>query len=127
MSVFHRKFVITCVALAFLAASAVAKRMQPKPVSPVISGGVRYSAEGDGRDQYVVAADASSGNVLWKVKVFHNHTKFWVEEDVQWVYITNLKLMDNSLLVRDERSRCYSVDLTKKHVKKQQCGDVFSQ
>jgi hypothetical protein len=80
-----------------------------------------------GRDQYVVAADASSGKVLWRVKVFHTHIKFWVEEDVQWVFITNLKLVGNSLLVRDETPRCYAVDLTKKQVKRQQCGEVFSE
>jgi len=127
MAAFRRKFVITCVVVAFLAVSALAKRVSPKPVTPVISAGIRYSAEGDGRDQYVVAADASTGKVLWRVKVFHTHIKFWVEEDVQWVFITNLKISDNSLFVRDEKSRCYSVDLTRKHVKKQQCGSIFSQ
>jgi outer membrane protein assembly factor BamB len=127
MGAFRRKFVITCVVVAFLAVSALAKRVSPKPVTPVISAGIRYSAEGDGRDQYVVAADASTGKVLWRVKVFHTHIKFWVEEDVQWVFITNLKISDNSLFVRDEKSRCYSVDLTRKHVKKQQCGSIFSQ
>ena len=79
---------ITCFVLAFLAVSALAKRLSPKPVTPVISGGIRYSAEGHGRDQYVVAADASTGNVLWRVKVFHTYIKPWWEEDVQWVYIT---------------------------------------
>jgi hypothetical protein len=93
--------VITCVVLAFLAVSAQAIRVPPKPVTPVISGGIRYSAEGNGRDQYVVAADASSGNVLWRVKVFHTHINFPVEEDVQWVFITDLKIVGNSLLVRD--------------------------
>ena len=127
MGSFRRKFVVTCVVLAFVAVSALAKRLSPKPVPPVISGRIRYSAEGNGRDQYVVAADASTGNVLWRVKVFHTHIKPWWEEDVQWVYITDLKIADNSLFVRDEKSRCYSVDLTRKHVKKQQCGGIFSQ
>jgi hypothetical protein len=125
MGAFLRKLLIVWVALAFLAASAPGKRVPPKPVSPVISNGIRYSAEGDGRDQYVVAADASSGHVLWRVKVFHNHIKFWIEEDVQWVFITDLKLIDNSLLVRDERPQCYSIDLMRKNVKKLQCGNIF--
>ena len=87
--------------------------------------GIRYSAEGHGRDQYVVAADASTGNVLWRVKVFHTYIKPWWEEDVQWISLSDLKIADNSLFVRDEKSRCYSVDLTRKHVKKQQCGSHF--
>ena len=121
------RFAISCGTLAFLAVSAAAKRVNPKPVAPVISDGIRYSASGDGRDQYIVAADASSGIEMWKVKVFHNNIKFWVEEDVQWVFITNLKFSNNSLFVRDEKARCYSIVLKRKHVKKQQCGALFSQ
>ena len=125
MGGFRRKFVNTCVALVYLVEPAAAKRMPPKPVSPVISGGIRSSAEGDGRDQYVVAADAASGKVLWKVKVFHNIIKFWMEEDVQWVFITDLKLVDNTLLVRDEDARCYSVELKTRGVKKLRCDAFF--
>src|SRR5262245_30202122 len=124
MKIARRQSALTCAALLFLATQAVAKRVPPKPVSPVVSDGIRYSAECDGRDQYVVAADASSGKVLWRVKVFHNRIKFWVEADAQWVYITDLKLGNNSLLVRDERSRCYSVDLTKRRVRRCECGSV---
>lgn len=64
--------------------------------------------------------------MLWRVKVFHNHIKFWMESDVQWVYITDLKLGNDSLLVRDERSRCYSIDLTKRRVRKCDCSGVFA-
>jgi hypothetical protein len=99
----------------------------PRPVSPVILDGISYSADGDGRDQYVVAADALSGIELWKVKVFHNNIKFWIEEDVQWVFITNLKLANNSLFVRDEKARCYSIDLKRRHARKQKCGGLFPQ
>ena len=120
-----RRLVVTCAVLTFLGASAQAKRLAPKPVSPVISDGTRYSAEGDGRDQYVVAANSTSGSVLWKVKVFHTHIKPWMEEDVQWVYITDLKLLGNSLLIRDESSRCYALDLMTKRVKNRQCNGVF--
>lgn len=125
MPTFHRELVIACAVLIFLGTSAQAKRLAPKPVSPVTSSGVRYSAEGSGRDQYVLAADAASGNVLWKVKVFHTYIKPWIEEDVQWVYITDLKLVGNTLFVRDESSRCYTLDLTTKHVKNRQCNGVF--
>jgi hypothetical protein len=98
MKIVRRQSALAGAVLLFLATQAVAKRIPPKPVSPVVFDGIRYAAEGDGRDQYVVAADASSGKVLWRVKVFHNHIKFWMEEDVQWIYITDLKLGNNSLL-----------------------------
>jgi hypothetical protein len=121
MKMIRRQFLMTFAALFLLVPSSGAKRMPSKPVTPIISNGIRYSADGDAKDQYVVAQDVPSGKILWKAKVFHNHIKFWMEIDVQWVCITDLKLVGNSILVSDERSRCYSLDLTTKRVKKRQC------
>ena len=94
---------------------------------PVEANGVRYSADRDGRDQYAVATDIATGKQLWKVRVFHTHIKFWIEEDVQWVFITDLKLMDNSLFVRDGKGRCYAVDINRHRVLKASCSVAFSQ
>ena len=103
-----------------------AKRVPPKDVQPVVVNGVRYSAKGDGKDSYVVATDVPSGKELWRVKVFHTRIEFWKgEEDNQWVFISDLKSAGNSLLVRDEKNRCYSIDLNTKHVRKAQCDGVF--
>ena len=119
-------FLITSIGLVSLMPCSVAKRLPPKPVSPVVSGGIRYSAAGNGKDQNVVATDVASGKVLWQVRVFHNEIEASLEEDVQWIYITDLKVVDRSLLVKDERSRCYSVDLRDKRVTKRFCGWAFS-
>jgi len=119
--------VIRYAMFAMVTAVATAKILPPRPVAPVINNGVRYSADRDGRDQYVVATDISTGKELWKVKVFHTRIKFWVEEDVQWVFITDLRLMDTSLFVRDGKARCYSVDVSSHRVRKVSCGTVFTQ
>jgi hypothetical protein len=79
METFRRTFVTTCVASLLLQASAIAKAIPIEPVPPIISGGIRYSAEGDARNQYVVATDTSSGKWLLKVKIYHNHIKMWGE------------------------------------------------
>jgi len=105
---------------------AIAKRVPPKPVPPIVAGGIRYSAEGDGKDSYVVATDEASGKTLWRVKVFHTRIEFWRgEEDNQWVFISDLKLTGNSLLVRDEKNRCYSILLNTRRVNKVECGNDF--
>jgi hypothetical protein len=98
-----------------------AKRISPEPVAHVVSNGVEYSADGDGRVQYVTATDIATSRQLWKVKIFQTHIKPWIEEDNQWVFITSLTLMENTVLARDEKTRCYEVDLTTKHVKKRPC------
>jgi len=119
--------VIACAIFPIITTPVLAKRMKPKPVAPVVADGVTYSAEGDGRDQYVMATDTSTGRELWRTKVFHTHVKFWIEEDVQWVFITNLRLMGNSLFVRDEKARCYSVELKTHRVHKASCGTALAQ
>ena len=108
--------------VAVLAMSGAAKRLAPKPVPPIVSNGVRYSVEGDGRNQYIVAQEVSTEKVLWRTLVFHTRIDPFKEEDVQWVFINELKLDDKTLFVRDETSRCYSVDLATQRVRKQECG-----
>ena len=117
--------VLVCV-LVSVSTVMAAKIAPPKPVPPVESNGVRYSADRDGKDQYVVATDTTSGRQLWKVKVFHTHIKPWIEEDVQWVFITDLKLLNNSLLVRDGKERCYAVDVKTHAIRKADCIGVFA-
>jgi hypothetical protein len=65
---------------------------------------------------YVIANDVATGAELWKVKIFHIHIKPWIEGDNQWVFISDLKLMDHSLLVENEKSHCYRVDLSTRRV-----------
>jgi hypothetical protein len=102
---------------------ATAKRVPPKPVPPIIADGIRYSAEGDGKDSFVVATDETSGKTLWRVKVFHTRIEFWRgEEDNQWLFISDLKLAGNNLLVRDEKNRCYSISVNTRSVKRASCG-----
>ena len=102
-----------------------AKIAPPKPVPPVVSAGVRYSADREGKDQYVEATDTATEKQLWRVKVFHTHIKPWIEEDVQWVFITDLKLVKNSLFVRDGKQRCYAVDVKTRAIAKADCSGVF--
>ncbi len=120
------RIVFSLVTVFILGSFAAAKRMNPKPVTAVESDGIQYSADGDGRDQYVVAKDMRDGKELWRVKVFHSRIKFWIEEDVQWVFISDLKLKNRSLLVRDERGRCYSISLKSHKSRKIRCGAEFA-
>ncbi len=104
----------------------MAKRVAPKDVPPIVANGIRYSATGDGRDSFVVATEEATGKNLWRVKVFHTRIEFWRgEEDNQWVFISDLKIAADSLLVRDEKNRCYSIYLNERRVKKTPCGSDF--
>jgi len=104
-----------------------AKRVETKPVAPVESKGVKYSAVLNGPDQYVEATEIARGTQLWRIKVFHTYTNPWIEQDLQWVFITDLKLLGRRLFVRDERARCYSVDIGDHRVHKAACSSAFSE
>src|SRR5450631_2033003 len=118
----HKVFsILVVIALVAIPLNLSAKRVAPQPVNPVVSGNIRYSAQGDGRTGYVVASEATTGKEVWRVEIFHIHLQPWLEEDNQWIFINDLKLLDNTLLVRDEKSRCYRVDLTTKHLKRSHC------
>lgn len=96
-----------------------AKRVAPAPVKPVVQNGIEYSAPNtDGRNAYVIATDRKTGKVLWKLKVFHTRIKPLLEEDVQWVFVTQLALSDDSLFARDEKSRCYRLNIKTRHIDK---------
>jgi hypothetical protein len=44
-----------------------------------------------------------------------------VEEDNQWIFISDLTKAGKSLLIRDEKARCYSLDLSTRRVRKKPC------
>ena len=109
--------------IVLLAGPLFGKRAAPEPVAPVTYEGIKYSAPNDdGRIGYVQASD-SLGKHLFRIKVFQTKINPNLEEDVQWVFISGLRLVGNSLWVKDERSRCYSINLGTKAVeKKPECG-----
>ena len=95
----------------------LAKRVAPAKVEPVIHQGVRYVAPNDdGRRAYIEAWDVQTNKKLWDLTVFVNQIDPKLEEDVQWVFIKELKIRDGTLIVTSERDKIYRVDLKTKTV-----------
>jgi hypothetical protein len=115
----HRLITISAMLIAFVPAIAHAKRTAPPKVEPVVYKGVRYIApHDDGRRGYVQAWDAETNQTLWELTVFRNPVNPLLEEDVQWIYIKKLSVLDGRLIVVDERDRAYRIDLKTRMVKK---------
>ena len=69
------------------------------------------------------ATELTSGNVISRVRIFRSRPLiYW--NDSNLVYIDNLALVGDSLIAVDERSRCYSVNLTTRRSKKRKCNPV---
>ena len=112
------RYVLIFVAVALLLPSlALAKRLAPAEIEPVIHQGVRYIAPNDdGRRAYIEAWDVQTNKRLWDLTIFTNRIDPTLEEDVQWVFIKELNIRDGALLVTSERDKIYRVDLQTKTV-----------
>ena len=99
-----------------------AKRAAPKKVTPVISGGVMYSAPLRGRGKgeqnggFIEAVDLDTGKLLWELKVYQIKIDSKLERDVQEIYITSLELVKGNLEVMNEAGDKFVVDLAKRKV-----------
>jgi hypothetical protein len=97
---------------------ALAKRIAPAKVEPVIYQGVRYIAPNDdGRRAYIEARDVQTNKKLWDLTIFTNRIDPTLEEDVQWVFIKALSIRDGTLTVTSERDKIYRIDLKTKAVR----------
>ena len=99
----------------FLPTVALAKRIPAPKVEPVIHDGIQYIAPNDnGRREYIHALDAKTGELLKEITVKRNFIWFWIEEDVQWFYITKMEVREGYLVVTDEKNRVFRMKLLKK-------------
>jgi len=107
------RFIIIFVAAALLLPSlALAKRIAPAKVEPLVYQGVRYIAPNDdGPRAYIEAWDVQTNKKLWDLTIFVNRIDPKLEEDVQWVFIKALRVQDGALIVTPERGKTYQVDL----------------
>ena len=100
-----------------LAQLASAKRLPPVTVDPVVYEGIRYVAPtDDGRRGYIEAWDVETNKKLWELTLFTNRIDPNLEEDVQWVFIKTLNILDGRLIATSEFGKTYQVDLKTKQI-----------
>jgi len=112
------KTITTAIILSLvLAVPCLAKRAAPQKITPVIHEGVRYEAPID-QMGFVVAFDNATGKKLWEKRIYKVWFKFWLEKDVQTIYITEMKIENQRMMIRNEKDEVYSLDLKTKNVSK---------
>src|SRR5262249_40209090 len=111
------RFILMSFMLVLLPCLALSKRAAPAKVQPIIHQGTRYVAPNDdGRRGYIEAWDVQANKKLWDLKVFTNRIDPKLEEDVQWVFINNLSVRGDMLLVTSERGNTSQIDLKTKAI-----------
>jgi len=98
---------------------AEAKRVAPKLVEPVVIDYVRYTAPNE-PDQIgeVVASDVGSGREIWRKRIYRIFVNPFMEEDIQWVFITSLVQRNHMLIVTNERGKRFTLDPKTRRVTK---------
>jgi hypothetical protein len=95
------------------------KRAAPRKVEPVETATLRIIAPlDDGRVGRIQVFDRSDGRLLWSLVVFENRIDPALEEDVQWRFITSLKLVDDHLEISAEGGTRYRVNLGTRRIEK---------
>ena len=113
-----KRYIVWCAALVMLLAGPVyAKRDMPKKVDPVVGGGIRYEAPNRLSCVVVIEArDEKTGEKLWERIVYEVKIDPKLEEDVQWDFITRLRLQGNDLFITTESHREYKLDVKTRKV-----------
>jgi hypothetical protein len=93
----------------FCVVAQSAKRALPNPVRPVVYGGLTLTAPTN-KMGYIVAYD-STGKEAWNVRIYKVHYDVFLEKDVQGVYINNIQLRKDNLLIRNDIDEDYLLDL----------------
>ena len=97
--------------LSFAALSAHAKRIAPKPVEPAIHEGIEFRAPlGVEKMGIVQALDTKTQKIIWEAKLYTIDFDPNLERDVQWVFISDLKIEDGLLVVTNERGQQFTLD-----------------
>jgi outer membrane protein assembly factor BamB len=86
-----------------------AKRAAPRYVIPIVYQGIEYRAL-HSKMGYVEARDVETGERLWKRRIYNERVKPWLEADVQWVFITDLKIQNGKLVVTNKNGNRYIVN-----------------
>jgi hypothetical protein len=108
----------------FVASNVMAKRLAPEAVPPIATDRAVYSAphfpEGDHMQSggVVEARDPKTKKLLWRIQIYKTAYDEALEKDVQDVFIKTLTLdkIHNLLMMSDENSRVFVLNLTTKKV-----------
>jgi hypothetical protein len=90
-------------------AQTAQKRVEPAKVKPVVYGQLTLTAPTN-KMGYIVAYD-STGKEAWNVRIYKVHYNVFLEKDVQGVYINNIQLRKDNLLIRNDIDEDYLLDL----------------
>jgi hypothetical protein len=99
-----------------------AKRVAPKKVDPVTYKGITYTAPhyvpGEKQNGGFIEARNSNNELIYRFPVYHTRYKTDLEKDLQDVFIKEITVSENILIVTDENNRIFHINLITREIKK---------
>ncbi|MDM8535175.1 hypothetical protein QUF70_00305, partial [Desulfobacterales bacterium HSG17] len=65
---------------------------------------------------YIEAWDLNTDKLLWELEIYRIEPDKSVEPDIQDVFITNMKIESNILIIKNEENDIFKVDLETKEI-----------
>jgi len=105
--VFLLVFYFICTVQVFASRSSL-----PAKISPVIYNDLRIVAENNSPDNMgiVQAFNENTNKLIWSKKIYKVKIKSGIEEDTQWIFIKEIKIDNDKLLIVNESNKIYEVD-----------------
>ncbi|WP_372367101.1 hypothetical protein [Candidatus Uabimicrobium sp. HlEnr_7] len=94
----------------FIPVLTLAKIVPPKPVVPIVHNGIEYSAPHNHMG-CIYAKDVETKRVVWWKQVYVVKYNIHLERDVQYVFITSIKIDGIHLIVTNSRNKTYKLNI----------------
>jgi hypothetical protein len=111
-----RAIIASIVVAAFAVSVAHGRRSAPKGVPPVTKGSIQYRAPRSHMG-CIEAWDKARDKLMWRRQIYVVKYDTTLERDVQDVFVKEMKLKENVLVVTNERNSEYQLDLKSLEVK----------
>jgi hypothetical protein len=104
------KYIYLLILFSIIQFSIYAKRIAPKKVQSIVYNNIEYSVDHSNIGS-VLITDKNS-NTIKNIKIYTIEYNNNLEKDVQDIFIKNLKISNNFLLITNERNKVYRMDLS---------------
>jgi hypothetical protein len=84
----------------------------PSRIPPIIYKDIKIVAENSSPDNMgiVQAFNVKTNKLIWSTKVYGVKIEPGIEEDTQWIFIKEIKINNDKLLVVNEKNKTFQVD-----------------
>jgi hypothetical protein len=114
--------VFLSLALFILHAPLFAKRAYIKYPDKITIDNIEYKASYEMgnlvQKAYIEARNIETEEIIWKKKIYQIMLNPVLEQDVQWIMITDVKEKNGQLIISNEKKDIFSLDLKTLEVKK---------